>query len=254
MKRFGMVMIAALVAMAPLRGATTGVFTSGASNCHTVALTFDLCPVKSGSGFDAPLVEYLIAHRVPATFFVSGAWLTSHETELRELAAQPFFEIGTHGEAHAHMPVMSAAQQVAEITGPAATLGERFGVHAALFRPPYGEFTQDTVRLSAAAGQTLVLWSVVSGDPDPKLPAERITDEVVRRARNGSVIVFHANGRGWHTRDIVPAVYDQLITRRGFKAETVSQLRAGCQVAAPRPPSRNSSPSSSPGSGAIRVR
>lgn len=232
MKLFCAMFVVVVLTMAPVRGAVTGAVTSGPSSCHAVALTFDLCPVKTGRGFDAPLVNYLIAHRIAATFFVSGAWITSHEHELRQLAAQPFFEIGTHGEAHAHLPSLSTTEQVAEITGPAATLGERFGIHAALFRPPYGEYTEDSVRLSAAAGQTLVLWSVVSGDPDPKLPADRITDEVVRRARNGSIIVFHANGRGWHTRDIVPAVYEQLMTRRGFKTETVSHLRTGCQVPA----------------------
>jgi peptidoglycan/xylan/chitin deacetylase (PgdA/CDA1 family) len=102
-----------------------------------------------------------------------------------------------------------------------------------LFRPPYGEYNDETVRQAESAGQTLVMWSIVSGDPDPKLPADRIVADVVSRAKNGSVIIFHANGRGWHDDDVVPAVYQTLVETKHFTADTVSELR---NCANPRAP------------------
>src|SRR5262249_55429163 len=71
--------------------------------CHEVALTFDLCPVREGSGFDAELVDELAAQKIPATFFLSGRWISHHESAVRRLRAVPFFEIETHGQAHAHL-------------------------------------------------------------------------------------------------------------------------------------------------------
>ena len=222
--------VAAGIAVRPALAAPSGVFTHGPANCHALALTFDLCPVKSGSGFDAPLVQFLIEHRIPATFFPSGRWIDSHDAQLRELIDQPFFEIGSHGEAHAHLPRLTPEGQLAEIRGPVDVLGAKYGVRATFFRPPYGEYNDVSLRMSSVAGQTMVLWSVVSGDPDPKLSAARITEEVVRRARNGSVIVFHANGRGWHSSEVVPEVYQQLVVKKGFAAKTVAELKDGCEA------------------------
>lgn len=219
--------LAGLVAR-PSAAPARRVLTRGPSSCRSAALTFDLCPVSEGSGFDAPLVAFLIEHQVPATFFASGRWIATHGAELRSLIAHPFFEIGTHGEAHAHMPKLSAAAQAAEIAGPIRTLATRYGLHATLFRPPYGEYDAETEHASDAAGQTLVMWSVVSGDPDPKLKATAIIDDVMSRATNGSVIIFHANGRGWHTREIVPVVYDRLVNKKGLALKTISALIEGC--------------------------
>ena len=216
----------AVLATRPVSGLASSVFTRGPANCHALAFTFDLCPVTQGSGFDAPLVKFLEEHRVHATFFASGRWIASHDAELRELIAQPFFEIGTHGQAHAHLPTLTPEAQAAEIRGAVQTMAATYGVRATLFRPPYGEYNDDTIRMADAAGQTVVTWSIVSGDPDPKLPASGIVDDVVSRAKNGAVIIFHANGRGWHTSETVPAVYERLVLGKGYATETVSELRA----------------------------
>src|SRR2546427_6216255 len=52
---------------------------SGPSSCKAVALTFDMCPVREGAGYDAPLIDMLTERRIPATFFLSGRWITKHE-------------------------------------------------------------------------------------------------------------------------------------------------------------------------------
>ncbi len=220
-------LVAAVVTIAPA-AATDAVFTRGPAACHALALTFDLCPVKEGSGFDAPLLRFLEDRHVHATFFASGRWIATHDAQVRDLIAQPFFELGTHGQAHAHLPTLTPAAQQAEIHGPIATLTSQYGLHPTLFRPPYGEFDDESVRAAAADGQTVVMWSVVSGDPDPQLSAAAIVDDVASRVKNGSVIVFHANGRGWHTSEIVSTLYERLIVTKHFSAETVTELRHGC--------------------------
>jgi len=218
----------------PVTAAPAAVFTHGPAQCHALAFTFDLCPVREGSGFDAPLVKFLVDHNVHATFFASGTWIAAHDAQLRELLSHPFFEIGTHGQAHAHMTTQDSTAQSAEIRGPVATLGKKYAEKASLFRPPYGEYNDETLRQAEAAGQTVVMWSIVSGDPDPKLAADRIVADVVSRARNGSVIIFHANGRGWHDDAIVPAVYRALVEAKHFATDTVSELRSCAGQAPPR--------------------
>src|SRR6188508_174049 len=108
---------AVLISLAP-HDSLAQVVKAGPSACPTIALTFDLCPVRNGLGYDQALVDYLIEHKIPATFFMSGKWMTKHDQQVRDLLQIPFFEIGTHGDVHAHMPLHSEDEQKKEILGP----------------------------------------------------------------------------------------------------------------------------------------
>lgn len=220
--------VAAAVSIAAAAPNGDGIVRSGPPACKAIALTFDLCPVREGSGFDAPLVQELIAHRIHATFFPSGLWIAAHDAQLRQLLAVPFFEIGTHGQVHARLTRLSKADQRRELLGPVETLEKTYGRRATLFRPPYGLYDEDTLAVARETGQRMVLWSVVSGDPDPKLTAAGIERDVEWRVRPGSLVIFHANGRGWHTAEIVEHVYENVIAKKGWATATVSELLAGC--------------------------
>jgi peptidoglycan/xylan/chitin deacetylase (PgdA/CDA1 family) len=199
----------------------------GPPNCRAVALTFDLCPVRQGPGFDPALVDYLIEHRIPATFFASGRWIEKHDTEMKQLLAVPFFEMGTHGQAHAHLATLDEGRQQAEIIGAVDLLKSRYGVDAPLFRPPYGEYNDLTLEMVRKLALQFILWNVISGDPDPFLSAEKMRAHVAASTRDGSVIVFHANGKGRHTREVVERLTREDLPKRGLKPVTVTDL-LGC--------------------------
>jgi len=200
------------------------VIKSGPPSCPGVALTFDLCPVRTGAGYDQALIDYLIEQEIPATFFMSGRWMTKHDQQVRTLLQIPFFEVGTHGEIHAHLPLHSAHEQKQEILGPVRLLKTKYGHDATLFRPPYGEFNDDTVNVARALGLQFILWNVESGDPDPTLTAMRIEDRLKQLVRKGSVIVLHANGKGRHTHEVVQDLHQHLLPERNLTPMTMSDL------------------------------
>jgi peptidoglycan/xylan/chitin deacetylase (PgdA/CDA1 family) len=208
------------------------VIKSGPSSCPGVALTFDLCPVRNGTGYDQALIDYLIEQKIPATFFMSGRWIAKHDRQVKALLQVPFFEIGTHGEVHAHMPFHSAEEQEQEILGPVRLLKAKYNRDATLFRPPYGEFNDDTVNVTRSLGLQFILWDVVSGDPDPTLTADQIEGRLRRFVRKGSVIVMHANGKGKHTHEAVQDLQEHLLPQRHLTPMTVSDLLR-CSQAAP---------------------
>ncbi|GKS57066.1 hypothetical protein YTPLAS18_05930 [Nitrospira sp.] len=177
-------------------------------------------------GYDAALVEYLKTYHVPATFFISGRWAERHDREITSLRAVSTFELGTHGETHAHLPLLSDANQRQEIARAVARLQSRFGVAAPLFRPPYGEYNDVTVQLVKALGLRFILWDVVSGDPDPALEADEILARISRRIRPGSIVVFHANGRGKHTQEVIQSLTESVLPRKQLRPMTVSELLA----------------------------
>ena len=200
------------------------VITSGPPSCRSIALTFDLCPVRARPGFDRTLIDYLKAREIPATFFVSGRWAEQHQDDVRALQAVPFFEIGTHGEDHAHLPLLDESGQREEISRAVSLMRSRYHLSAGLFRPPYGEYDDVTVRVVKSLGLQFILWNLVSGDPDPTLPADAILNRVARRLHPGSIVVFHANGKGKHTREVIQALDETVLPRAQLRPVTVTEL------------------------------
>ncbi len=200
------------------------VIKSGSPTCPGVALTFDLCPVRKGSGYDKALMDYLIQNRIPSTFFMSGKWMAKHEEDVNHLLGIDFFEVGTHGEVHAHLPMHDAEEQRAEILGPVTMLDAHYAHKATLFRPPYGEYNDVTVDVVKALGLRFIQWNIESGDPDPTLSAEQILARVTQRAKRGSIIVFHANGKGKQTRHVIERLTSDVLPNKGLTPMTVSDL------------------------------
>jgi peptidoglycan/xylan/chitin deacetylase (PgdA/CDA1 family) len=199
----------------------------GVTGCKRIALTFDLCPVRPPNGFDTGLVDVLLHTHTPATFFASGRWMTKHDDRVGELLAVPYFELGTHGADHAHLRALGASGQEEEIASAVKQLEGAHGRSATLFRPPYGEYDATTQHVAASLGQTVVLWSAVSGDPSPKLSADRMFAALKPQLHDGTIIVMHANGRGVHTRELVEKLLPA-ITAAGLTPVTVGELLRPC--------------------------
>jgi peptidoglycan/xylan/chitin deacetylase (PgdA/CDA1 family) len=64
-----------------------------------VALTFDACGSKN-DGFDLNLFDYLVKHKVPVTFFISGRWIDRHPKEFKLITSNSLFDIENHGLEH----------------------------------------------------------------------------------------------------------------------------------------------------------
>jgi peptidoglycan/xylan/chitin deacetylase (PgdA/CDA1 family) len=228
---FGALLLAGLSICLPA-GSPAQVITSGPPSCPGIALTFDLCPVRKGPGYDQALIDYLIQHHVPSTFFMSGRWMTRHDNQVHRLLDVDFFEVGTHGDVHAHLPMHNADEQRAEILGPVTLFHQRYGHDTTLFRPPYGEYNNMTVDVVKAIGLRFIQWNIESGDPDPTLSAEQILARVSKRSKPGSIIVFHANGKGTQTRQVIERLTTDVFPQKGLTPMTVSEL-LNCRTPAP---------------------
>ena len=102
-----------------------------------------------------------------------------------------------------------------------------------MFRFPFGACNRDSLKMLQDLGLPAIQWDVVSGDPAKHRSAEAIARTVLRNARPGSIIVFHANGRGHGTADSLPMFVPRL-AKAGFDFVTVSELLAsGVPVAVP---------------------
>ena len=66
-------------------------------------------------------------------------------------------------------------------------------IDSKLFRPPFGKISSFIVEqlLSPAYGLSTVMWTVLSGDFDPKMSKEQCLKNVILNAGQGSIVVFH---------------------------------------------------------------
>jgi len=219
-----------------------------------VALTFDLCEQASErAGYDAELVTTLRAEGVKATFFAGGKWLRTHPEQAMQLMVDPLFEIGNHAWTHGNLRVIQGEEARAQILWtqaeyqvlrqglqerPCAVQAgpeewRRIPAWPTLFRFPYGVCNQGSLDIAAGLGLAAIQWSLVTGDPDKGRSAQDIARAVRDgvKASRGTIVVAHANGRGWHTAEALPLFVPQL-REQGYRFVTVSELLAAGRPAA----------------------
>jgi peptidoglycan/xylan/chitin deacetylase (PgdA/CDA1 family) len=210
-----------------------------------IALTFDLCEQRGEiAGYDGRIIDYLRLQGVKATFFAGGKWMASHQTRTEQLMLDPLFEIGNHTETHANLRLLGPAAVRQQVLAPQKVYEDTRARLAAnqcvasspsamnsipaqpkLFRFPYGACNAASMKAMNDAGMLAIQWDVATGDPDPHISAARIAAAMVNQAKPGSIIVSHANGRGWHTAEALPIAIPKL-KAKGYKFVTVSELIA----------------------------
>jgi peptidoglycan-N-acetylglucosamine deacetylase len=195
----------------------------GIRTAHVVALTFDACETRRPTGYDAAIVAVLRYTHTPATFFLGGKWMEDHPAVTRQLAANRLFEIGNHSYLHPHLCRLPETRIQEEIKRTQDTMQRLTGKQGRLFRAPYGEYNSRVVEIAKRLGLTMIQWEVASGDPDRHVTATKMIQSGTSQTRNGSIIIMHVNGRGWHTAQALPTIIARL-QAKGYRFVTVSDL------------------------------
>lgn len=213
-------------------------------NRKLVALTFDLCEQGDEiTGYDSAIIDYLRRHRIKASFYAGGKWLRTHEERAMQLMADPLFEIGNHGWTHRNLRQMTGhamreqilwtqaqyslireklAQRRCFLQAPARER-KRIQQLPASFRFPFGACSSESLEAATALGLASIQWNIVSGDPWKSQTAQGIANALLREIKPGSIIVAHANGRGWKTAESLDLFIPKL-RAQGYEFVTISEL------------------------------
>jgi peptidoglycan-N-acetylglucosamine deacetylase len=208
--------------------------TEGETRRKLVALTFD-----DGPGPITPaLLSKLRRMHVPATFFQVAQTVNEHPDVARS-EHEPPFAVGSHTASHAHLPDVGGSGQRDEIARGAKTVDENSGNYPRMFRPPYGEWNDQTLKELRRHRMLMVLWSVTSRDWTS--PGEdAIVAKVIREVRPGGIVLLH--DFGGLTREptlrAVPRIV-RALRRKGYRFVTVPEMmkKAPPRHRPPRPAS-----------------
>jgi peptidoglycan/xylan/chitin deacetylase (PgdA/CDA1 family) len=198
---------------------------------RVVALTLDACGGRTGSGYDAGLIETLRRERVPATLFVNARWIEANPRKFRRLAADPLFEIANHGTEHRPLSVTgrsaygiagtsSVAQVVDEVAVNQRLITQLTGAVPAFFRSGTAYYDDVAVRVVNELGLQVVNFDVL-GDAGATYSAAQVAAAMLS-SKPGSIILAHMNRPDSGTAEGIDAALPRL-SRRGFRFVRLSE-------------------------------
>ena len=170
------------------------------------------------------MLRTLREENVKATFFLLGAWLKDHPEEAKAIAAEGH-EIGNHAYWHkTPLSLLSAAAVRKEIADTQQLIKETLGTDSALFAPPAGDYSGETVRIAAELGLRTILWTLDTIDWKEPPPAS-IVRKIRLRAEPGSLILMHPTESSRRAlRDVIREVKSRGLAL-GTVSETISPSR-----------------------------
>ena len=183
---------------------------AGGSGRPTVALTLDACDGGRGTSYDVGIIALLRAKRIPATIFVTSRWMRGNPEALRDLAADPLFEIAAHGSRHKPCSVngnsvygikgtASFDELAREVEGNARDIAAATGKRPRWFRSGTAYYDDVAVRVIRDLGLGIAGYSI-AGDEGASLPAAKVAAKTLA-AKDGDILLYHLNHPRSGTRE-----------------------------------------------------
>ncbi len=198
-----------------------------ADTTKLVALTFDDGPYGTST---QQVLDILKKEQVHATFFLLGKNTLEYPGLAREIV-QDGHMVGNHTFDHPkNLSTMSTAGVISELSRTEDIIASTTGVHATLFRAPYGKLNKKLRTLIRQQGYTLVPWNVDPRDWDYKhSSSSAIENHILTHLKNHMNIILH-DGRDTHVgypRDNMTTALPLIIEglkQRGYTFVTADKL------------------------------
>lgn len=181
-----------------------------------VAISFDCA---WGVDYTDKLLATMKTYNVRCTFFTVEFWAKKHPDYLQKISEMGH-EIGTHSATHPYMSKLSKDAIVNELTTSIQAIEQVVNKKVQLFRPPYGDYDDLLIETAKEMGLYTIQWSVDSLDWKD-LSATEITNRVLKRVKNGSIVLFH--NQGLHTSEALPTIIESL-QQSGYTFVPISEL------------------------------
>lgn len=181
-----------------------------------IAISFDCA---WGVDYTDKLLAIMKAENVRCTFFAVEFWAEKYPDYLKKIS-DAGHETGTHSATHPYMSKLDEAAIKKELATSCEAIERVTGKKVELFRPPYGDYDDLLIETASGAGLYTIQWSVDSLDWK-NLSATQITERVLKRIDNGSIILCH--NQGLHTAEALPDIIKGA-KAKGFEFVPIGEL------------------------------
>ncbi|HEY0677630.1 MAG TPA: polysaccharide deacetylase family protein [Chitinophagaceae bacterium] len=176
-------------------------------------LTFDDGPNETATPF---VLDQLKKYNASGTFFCIGKNVAGHPSLYSQILSEGHVT-GNHTFNHLNGWKVTDDAYFKDIIE-----AKKF-IDSKLFRPPYGRITRFQAKhlVESSHKFNVIMWDVVSGDFDTTISPEKCSNNVLRNAGHGSIVVFHDSDKAFpNLRAALPATLDYFSVR-GYRFEAI---------------------------------
>lgn len=156
----------------------------------TLYLTFD---EGYENGYTAKILDTLKANKVPAAFFVTGPYIKKEQDLIKRMASEGHI-VGNHTVNHPSMPDVPDEELKIELENLTQSYFDLTGKEMKFFRPPMGEYSERTLKITNDMGYTNVFWSFAYCDwqVDNQKGTGYAYNQIMDGAHDGAILLLHA--------------------------------------------------------------
>ncbi len=181
-----------------------------------IAISFDCA---WGTDYTDTLLSVMEKENVKSTFFMVEFWTVKHGDYVKKIVEHGH-EIGTHSKTHPEMSKLDRSAIESELKSSSLAIENITGKKVELFRAPFGDYDDLLIETAKDLGLFTIQWDVDSLDWKD-LSASEITERVVKNAKEGSIVLFHNQGK--HTAEALPGIIAKL-KDKGFTFVSIGEL------------------------------
>lgn len=156
-----------------------------------VALTYDDGPNPS---YTKDFAEFLVANKIPATFFLCGNMVKQYPDTVKFLADNNF-ELANHSYDHPLLTKLSAEKVTDQLQDTHDLIKSASGVDVKLMRPPFGAHNKTVQDVCEKMGYKIIIWDVDTEDWR-KRSVPQMVNTIMKQTRDGSIILMHDRKHG----------------------------------------------------------
>ncbi|MBN1337970.1 MAG: polysaccharide deacetylase family protein [Bacteroidales bacterium] len=179
---------------------------------NVMYFTFDDGPDRKAT---PEILAILDEFDAKAVFFCTGRKAVENP-DLLELIRKKGHGLGNHSFSHRDGWRTATGDYLADVKKCAEVIPSN------LFRPPYGRLKPAQSAALRKEGFIIVMWTLLPGDFDTKLPQEKVFQNIIRYGKSGSVIVLHDSERFLRVASFALRKSLEYFSARGFRFEALA--------------------------------
>ena len=122
------------------------------------------------------------------------------------------------------MPDLAESEINEEVMNLHQTIKEKFGYEMKYIRPPKGEFSERTLKITNSLGYKTVMWSFAYEDwnEDNQPDEEKAKKKILDNLHNGEIMLLHGNSKT--NTDILDSIIKEA-KNMGYKFKSLDEFK-----------------------------
>jgi peptidoglycan-N-acetylmuramic acid deacetylase len=157
---------------------------------NQIVLTFDQ---GYENGYTSKILDTLKEKNVKAIFFLTGDYAKKEKALVQRMIDEGHV-LGNHGMTHAKLPTLDQQGIEEEIMSLHQYVLDEYGYEMQYFRPPCGEFSEESLAVTQQLGYQTIVWSFayVDWNVDSQPEPSTALDKLVTSAHDGAIYLLHS--------------------------------------------------------------